>query len=148
MKIILLQDVKGVGKKYEIKNTADGYALNFLIPKKQAVSATPNELKKIEAIKAKMAESEKIQEDLLVKNLKEIDGKTVEINEKVNEQGHLFASIHAEEIVKVLNEKLHFSAKPEYILLDKPIKEAGEHLITIKVGNKKATVKVVVKSNK
>ena len=82
MKIILLQDIKGTGKKGEVKVVADGYALNSLIPNKKAIIATPSEIKKLEAEKIRKMETEKVQEELLSKNLKDVDGKTVELIEK------------------------------------------------------------------
>ena len=148
MKIILLQDIKGTGKKGEVKVVADGYALNSLIPNKKAIIATPSEIKKLEAEKIRKMETEKVQEELLSKNLKDVDGKTVELIEKVNDIGHLFASVHNQEIAKLFNDRLGFAIKPEHIDLEKPIKEAGEHLINIKIGEKTATVKLFIKGEK
>ena len=64
MKVIFLMDVKGAGKKYEVKNVADGYALNLLIPKGVAEAATPGAVKKAELLKTREVQEKKVQEDL------------------------------------------------------------------------------------
>ena len=148
MKIILLQDIKNTGKKGDIKDVADGYAFNSLIPSGKAVVATASAIKKLEIEKKQSQEKERIQEELLAKNLKDIDGKTISMIEKVNDIGHLFASVHQNEIAKAINDTFSFLVKPEYVSLNKPIKEAGEHLVDIKVGKKIATIKLVITADK
>ena len=74
MKIILLKDVKGLGKKYDIKEAKDGYVLNMLIPQGLAVHATDKSIKEVEIRKRNDLEHRKIQEDLLIMNLKELNG--------------------------------------------------------------------------
>ena len=143
MKVILLHDVPKVGSKYEVKNVSDGHALNFLIPKELAVGANPAALKRIEKLKAEDSAHKKVQEDLLFMNLKALDGLTIEISEKANEKGHLFAGVHKAEIIAKLKEK-HIDVLPDFIVLDKPIKEVGEHMIEIKVKDKTAKFKLVI----
>jgi large subunit ribosomal protein L9 len=147
MKVILLHDVRKVGKKYEIKNVADGYALNFLIPRKLAEVATPQAERKVNTLKAQDEVQRKIQEDLLKKNLKEIEKATIEVKEKVNEKGHLFAGIHKEEIVRELKVQAHLDINPDFVVLEKPIKELGDHKIEVKAGDSVAhfTVRVAAK---
>ena len=100
MKIILIKDVKKIGKKYEIKDVADGYALNMLIPGKMAIPATPGNVNMIEAKKkVDMVENAKTEAEMQ-KALNEIKGISIEIIGKVNEKGHLFAGIHKEQIAE------------------------------------------------
>lgn len=135
MKIILLQDVQNVGKKYEVKNISDGFARNFLFPRKLAEIATNETIKSFD-IKRKQTEDErKIHSDLLEKNLESINGLKISIKEKTNEKGHLFAAIHPKEIVEIIKKQSHIDISEDMIKLDKPIKEIGEH--EIKVKNKK-----------
>lgn len=148
MKIILLQDISGLGKKDEMKNVSDGYAFNFLIPNKKAVVATPAEMIKVEKEKVKKIAMDKVKEELLSKSLKSLNGNTIEVAEKANELGHLFASVHTEEISKILKEKANLDIKPEYIIVEKPIKEVGEHLVDIKIGGKTATIKITITAKK
>ena len=73
MKVIFLQDVPRVGRKYEVKNINDGYAMNFLLPRRLAVVATPNELAALEKRQKDIVLESEVQEDLLLKSLEEIN---------------------------------------------------------------------------
>ena len=140
MKVILLKDIPKLGKKFEVKEVAEGHAINMLIPNGSVKHATPKALKEIEALKVEQAAQLKIQEDLLAKNLHEIDGKVVEIKVQANKQGHLFAGLHAEEIADFIKKSTHAEILPDFITLEKPIKETGEHKIEVTASGKKAVV--------
>src|SRR3989344_7876387 len=142
MKIILLHDIAKVGKKYDVKNVSDGHALNLLIPKGLAVTANAGALKRVEKLKLEDTAHKKVQEDLLLMNLKAVEGTTLEITEKANEKGHLFAGIHKAEISERMKDDKHIDLLPDFIVLDKPIKEVGEYKIEIRVQDKKATLKL------
>lgn len=134
MKIILLKDVKKLGKKYEIKDVADGHALNMLIPGKMAIPATPGNVKLIEMKRgADMNDIAKTEAELQ-KVLNDIKGVSIEIKGKVNDKGHLFAGIHKEMIAEKVHKEKGLGITPEMIVLDHPIKEVGEHDIKVKVG--------------
>jgi ribosomal protein L9 len=81
---------------------------------------------------------------LLEKNLHEIDGKTVEIKEKINEKGHLFRALHEVDIVKAVKESLGADILPEFVVLEKPLKTKGEHKVVIKANNKTASVTISI----
>ena len=100
MKIILLKDIPKVGRKYDIKNVADGYALNMLIPRGLAQIATPQAEKNIESMKAKDMVEKKVQGELLLKSLDVIKTLVINIKEKANDKGHLFAGITKERLVE------------------------------------------------
>ncbi|MFA6459288.1 MAG: 50S ribosomal protein L9 [Candidatus Paceibacterota bacterium] len=144
MKIILLSDVPKVGKRFDVKDVNSGHATNFLIPQKLAVAATPQALKQVEMQKSKKEGEIKVQEELLIKNLNDLDGKVLNIKEKINAKGHLFAGIHAEEISKRLETETRIHVDPANIMLENPIKEVGEHTVEIKVAGKSAKLKVMV----
>jgi len=146
MKVILLHDIKKVGKKYEVKDVSNGYALNLLIPKGLAEVATPASEKRLAVVKSRIDAETKINHELLVKNLKDLAGVVIEMKEKVNEKGHLFAGIHKEDIVKALKAQSRVDVAKEYIDLEKPIKELGEHTINVKVGEHTASFKLNVAS--
>lgn len=146
MKIILLKDVKGVGKKHETKSVADGFALNSLIPQGIAEVATAKALARLEIIKKGEEAEKKVQADLLAKNLKALHGVEVEIEVPANDKGHLFAGLHAAEIAPLVKEKTRIDVSPEFIGLEKPVKEVGSHKIDIKVQGKSATFTLVVKA--
>ncbi|MEK7581859.1 MAG: 50S ribosomal protein L9 [Patescibacteria group bacterium] len=144
MKIILLKDVAGLGKRYEVKEVASGYARNFILPKGLAEPATEKALARVKDLTV-MAEVEiKIQEELLRKNVKSLDGQKISITEKANDKGHLFAGIHKEELQKLLKENLHAEVPIDFIKLEKPIKETGEFEIEINNGEMKAVITLVV----
>ena len=146
MKVILLKDVSKIGKKYDIKNVADGFALNHLIPQGKAKVATDAEVKKIDAIK-KIEEGERrVQMDLIMKNVSEVDKKDIKILAKANDKGHLFAQLHVGDIVKAIKDNIGADIGEDMIVVAKPIKETGDHAIQIKIGDKKATINLVVES--
>ncbi len=147
MKIIFIKDVPKVGRKYETKNIADGYAQNFLIPKGLAVAATADLIKKIELEKSRDEGNRQVREELMLKNLKELDGVTVTMTERANDKGSLFAGIHKAEMIPAIEKATRIQIPPEFIVLDKPIKEVGEHTIEVKIKDKsvKFTLAVVSK---
>ncbi len=145
MKVILNADVAKLGKKYEVKDVSDGHALNMLIPKGLVEIATPASLKSLESKKAAVEASMKRLEEVIVKNLKAIHGKVFEMIQKVNEKGHLFAAIHLDQVSSLIKSKTNVELPASYLHVEKPIKEAGDHEITIKVGKESAifTLKVI-----
>ncbi len=144
MKIILLKDVAKLGKKYDIKTVADGFAINSLIPRGLAEVATDKSLKRLEVLKAQDVTEKKIREDLLLKNLNDLKDVVIEIKEKVNDKGHLFAGIHKPELIAEIKKQTRLDMDEEHIVMDKPIKEVGEHMIDVKVGDKNVQFKVTV----
>lgn len=148
MKVIFLKNVPKVGQKYDVKTVSDGYALNFLIPQKLAEIASASAMKRINLLKAQDDQEKKVQADLLAKNLEAVSSARVEFTEKASEKGHLFSSIHKEALVTVLKEQAHLDILADFIDLPKPIKETGEHKVTVKVGDKSAQFVVVVNAGK
>ena len=145
MKVIFLKDVPKVGRKYEVKNMADGYALNLLIPKGLAIAATADALKRIELIKSRDEGERRVHEELLLKNMKELDGVTITMTERANEKGHLFAGVHKAEIIPAIEAQTRLQIAPEFLVLDKPIKETGEHKVEVKIKDKSVKFTLVIK---
>jgi large subunit ribosomal protein L9 len=139
MKVILNADVAKLGKKYEVKDVSDGHALNMLIPKGLVEVATPSALKSLEVKKAALVATQKRMEEVIVKNLKAIQGKTFEKICKANEKGHLFAAIHLDEVGALVKSKTTVELPASYLHVAKPIKETGDHEVTVKVGKESAT---------
>ena len=146
MKIILLKDIPKVGRRYDIKNVSDGYALNLLIPRGLAQVATPQAEKSIEAMKAKDLVERKVQGELLLKNLEVIKTLTLNIREKANEKGHLFAGITKERLVEEIIKSARLNIDAESIKLEKPIKEVGEYKVAVEVMGKSAEFKVIIEA--
>jgi large subunit ribosomal protein L9 len=144
MKVIFLQDVPRVGKKYDVKNVNDGYAVNFLFPKKWAEPATSKALAQLELRQKEIVVERAVQEDLLLRNLEEIKGKVVHIKAKADEKGHLFSGIHDHEISAALKAEHRADIGAEFISLEKPIKQVGEFDIPISIKGKKSSFKLIV----
>ncbi len=146
MEVIFTQDVPKMGKKYEMKAVSDGYALNFLIPRGLAETATAKAKGRVEVMKKQMDVEKKVQEELLAKNMKEIAGMSLKLTEKANEKGVLFAQIHKPEIVAAAKAQARIDLLPDFIVLEKPIKQVGEYSIVVKAGEKEAKFKLVVEA--
>lgn len=146
MKIILLKDVSKVGKKYDLKDVAEGFAQNLLIPRGLAVLATPQQIKKIDIEKAKEMMEKKIQGELLAKSLETIKDLKLTLKEKANEKGHLFAGVTREVLAEEIKKATRLNIDPESIKLDKPLKEIGEHKVMIEAGGKRAEFTVMIEA--
>ena len=132
MKIILSQDITGVGRKGEVKNVSDGYARNFLLPNKLGQIATTAAIASADKLKKQMEQDKDVQKDILEKNIKGLKDLKVQLKAKANEKGHLFSIIHPDEISKILKEEHHLDIPSKMIEIEKPIKELGEHTIKAK----------------
>lgn len=148
MKIILLKDVAKVGKRHEIKNIADGHAQNFIIPRGFGIPATDANIRKIETMKNASNADRSVQETLLAKNLEALGELTINLSGKANEKGHLFAGIHKDEIVKAVAKQANIIINPEFLLLDKPFKEIGNHIVIVEAAGKKANLKLSIEGIK
>ncbi|MBU1046547.1 50S ribosomal protein L9 [Patescibacteria group bacterium] len=148
MKVILLQDVAKIGKKFDVKNVSDGYALNFLIPQKKAQMATAKAIQEIEADKQKHLELTKAENEKLMEVIEKIKDSKIEITANANEEGKLFASVGEKEISEAFSDQSGQSVKPEIIELEKPIKEIGEHEVGIKIEDKIVKLMIEVKAEK
>ncbi len=146
MKVILLKDVAKVGRKYDIKDVAEGYAQNMLLPRGLAKVATKDAIAKVEQLKANDLTNKKIQEELLLKNLEIIKNLKIELKEKANEKGHLFAGVTKEMIWKEVAKLSRLNLDIESIKLNKPLKEVGEHKVTMEAMGKKAEFTVTISS--
>ena len=145
MKVILQQDVKGQGKKGQMVNVSDGYARNFLFPKKLAVEATAdnvNTMKLQEKAKAAKLAEEKAQAQAIAEQLKEI---TVRIVAKGGNGGRLFGAVTTKEVSDALKAQSGIEISKAKLVLDEPIKSFGGYELKAKLGHDvNAVVKVVV----
>ncbi|MGN0479128.1 MAG: 50S ribosomal protein L9 [Hominenteromicrobium sp.] len=133
MKVVLLTDVKGVGKKGELINASDGYARNFLLPRKLAKEANAqamNELKNAEASKAYKIKSETEEAQRAADAL---SGKIVRITAKAGQGGRLFGSVTAKEIAQEIRKQFGFEIDKRKISLDGDIKAFGTYPFEIKL---------------
>ena len=133
MKVILSKDVQGTGKAVEVKDVADGYARNYLIPRKLAIPATGGALKNVEAKKAseqKKAAAEEASARALADRL---TSAPVVLTAKVGDQGRLYGSITSADIADQLSAQLHQQIDKRKIELDEPIRQLGTFEVTIRL---------------
>lgn len=131
MKVILLKEVKNLGKAWDIKDVSDGYARNFLFPHNLAEPATPELVKKTE--QQKLSAQKKAEEDLekIQKLASVLEGAFVKIKAKANKEGKLFGSVTPQMITEALTrEKFNIDQKIDVSSVES-IKETGEHKITL-----------------
>ena len=145
MKVILLEDVKALGKKGDLVEVNNGYARNFILPKKLGVEATGknlNDLKLQKAHQDKVAAEQLAAAKALAEDLAE---KSVEVKMKVGEGGKTFGAISTKEIAAAAKEQLDMELDKKKISVDEPIKSLGVHNVKIKLHPKvTATLKVKV----
>lgn len=147
MKVILLQDIKGLGKKLDIKNVSDGYARNFLIPKGLVGLATPQNIKAIEAKRLVLVEKEKELKSQAEQLKKQIEKIELIFKVAVGEKQEMFASVDAKDIKEKVVEEIGSAEilKNSEIILEKPIKKLGEHQVEIDLKQGvKAKIKVLI----
>ncbi|MGN0315397.1 MAG: 50S ribosomal protein L9 [Fusicatenibacter sp.] len=146
MKVILLEDVKSLGKKGQTVNVSDGYARNMLLPKKLGVEATPknlNELKLQKAHEDRVAAAQLADAQAFAA---ELEGKQVTVAIKVGEGGKVFGSVSTKEIADAAKEQLGYDIDKKKMQLPSPIKVLGTTEVPIKLHPKvTAKLKVVVK---
>jgi large subunit ribosomal protein L9 len=131
MKVIFLKNVAGVANADEVKEIADGYARNFLMPGGLAVIATQELVEAAEAKQAeRMAEAE-AQRAGYLEQAEGLEGKVIELGAKANEKGVLFAGIDAEMLADAITKQLKVEVTPEHMLVETPIKSLGEHEVKV-----------------
>ena len=143
MKLILLEDVKGVGKKGDIVNKNDGYALNFLIPKKLAVEATKSNMNDFELKKKSDAKRKQEELDAAKKIGDEIKDKVVKVSVKAGENGKVFGSVTNKEIAAALLQQTGIEVDKKKIVFDDPIKMVGKRIVKVKL-HPQVTVEMAV----
>lgn len=144
MEVILLEDVKNLGKKGEIVKINDGYARNFVLPKKLGIEANNknlNDLKLQKANEERLA-LEKLQEAKIL--AVKIEEKPVTLSIKAGEDGKTFGSVSTKEIAQEVKRQLGFEIDKKKMVLDEPIKTLGTHIIKVKV-HKEVTANLTVK---
>lgn len=145
MKVILLEDVKSLGKKGEIVNVSDGYARNFVLPKKLGLEATS---KNLNDLKLQKANEEKVAQQILdeAKELaKKVEAGKVEVKIKVGEGGRTFGSVSTKEIAIAVKEQMGYEIDKKKIQLKDAIKTLGTHIVPVKLHQKvTAELKVIV----
>ncbi len=147
MQIILLQDVRGLGKRYDVKNVSDGYARNLLFPNKLAEPATPEELKRLEEMKAKLDQDDVELRSQLGEIARKIKETALEFNLKADKSGAIFGSVTKEQILSAMRDARLVGKERVDIELEHPIKKLGEHVVAVDLKKGIRTeLRIVIKS--
>ena len=129
MKVILQRDVKGMGRAHEEIEAKDGYALNFLIPKKLAIPATERARKEAEQRRAQAKTRSAVGEKLVAERLAYLGENAITVTKKANEQGHLYDALDAKELAALAE------LPEEAIRLEKPFKDLGTFEVPVALGD-------------
>ena len=133
MKVILLDNIKGVGKKDEIINASDGYARNFLFPKKLAVEANNENMSKLKAKKQSEQYKKDVNKENAEKMAKKLNDITLTIKVKAGENGKIFGGVTSKEISEELKKQYKIDIDKKKIILNENIKNLGSFDISMKL---------------
>lgn len=133
MKVIFLKDVKGQGKKGEVKNVAVGYAHNYLLKNNLAIEATPGNLKALDAKKKKSEQEEQEEKEEAIDLKDKLADITVELKAKAGDAGRLFGSITNKQIAEALKKEYGYKIDRRKIELDQPIRALGYTTVPVKL---------------
>jgi len=132
MRVVFLQNIKGVAQVGDVKSVNDGYARNFLFPQKTAKPATENALKEAELLRQKREINNSTRKEEAEELAKKLEGFVLEIQEDANDEGHLYGSVNPKKIAAGLRAK-GFGIEEDRINLPEPIKTVGEHEVEIEL---------------
>ena len=144
MEIVLLEDVKALGKKGQVVKVNDGYARNFILPKKLGIEATPKNLKDLKLQKANEAKIAAEQLAAAKELAAELAEKSITLAIKAGEGGRAFGSVSSKEISKAISDQLGLEIDKKKLVLPEPLKTFGTHQVPIKL-HKDVTGKLDVK---
>ena len=133
MKVILLQDIKGTGKKDQIIEASDGFARNYLIPRKMAREATAEALNSIEKAKSADKHREDVKRAEAEAKARELKGKVIQLSVRGGENGKLYGAITNDQIAAALKEQHGVDVDKRKLELEEPIKTAGQATVTLKL---------------
>ena len=143
MKVILLQDVAKIGKRTEVVEVPNGYALNQLIPKGMAEPATKQNQKRLAQLQAKVKKAADADAERFTETVAALQSTPLEITAEANEQGHLYQGIGAKEVVAAAAAR-DLVLRPEQVVVSTPIKTVGTHEITLTEGTTTAPVSITI----
>jgi large subunit ribosomal protein L9 len=132
MKIILMTDVPALGRRGEQKDVATGYARNFLLPKKLAVLATAANLKNLDHLKRQRAREESKALEAARATAARIESLTLEVTARASEDGRLYGSVTAQDVVDFLDER-QIAVEKRRVLLEEPIKALGDYTVPVRL---------------
>jgi large subunit ribosomal protein L9 len=149
MRVVLLEDLPGKGRAGEIKEVSKGYAKNFLFPQGLALVATPMVMNQVESRLQKERREEIINRDKLVELAQQIEGREIHLKARAGTGERLFGSITAADIAEELSQSIGSVIDKKKIDIEKSLREAGSHEVTVKLaGDLKPQITVVIEEEK
>lgn len=148
MEIFLLQDVPGIGKKNDLLQVGDGYALNNLLPRRAALVATPLVRKRYAEFIKRRAQERESERAAVAGVVESLTGKTLTLARKVTKNNKLYAAITEKQIAEAIKEQLGVEVSEDAVKIDEHIKTTGNHQIMLQMGKQVVTVAVVVSAEK
>lgn len=147
MKVVLLENLPGLGNKGEIKNVSDGYAVNFLLPQKKATLATAPTVSRIQHLKDQQEKNLAEQQKNYAKIKKVLDRQTLNFFAKVSEKGHLFSGIGQLEITQLVKQNYGLDVHDNWYLTHYFFKATGQHQVQLRLPNHEIiTINVNIKA--
>lgn len=145
MKIILQRDIANLGKRGEVKEVANGYAMNVLIKKGDALQATPSELAKWKSKEDAKTHKKELATSTFAQLIDSIRKTSILITgKKADQKGQLFASIKETDVAEAVYKAVQLSIDPKQVLISSPIKTLGTHTVSLKQGEKKESITIEV----
>jgi large subunit ribosomal protein L9 len=132
MKVILMTDVATLGQRGETRDVANGYARNFLLPRKLAVPATPANVKNLEHLKRQRAKEEDRALEMAKATAARIEALTLTVTARASDDGRLYGSVSAQDVVEFL-ERNQLPVEKRRVQLDEPIKALGEYKVPVRL---------------
>ncbi len=133
MKVILLEDVKNIGKRDEVVNVSDGYARNFLFPRKLAMEASPGATREVERKRASQRAKEMERRQEAERKAGSLRGKVITVRSRCGSQGRLYGSVTGAEVAAALKEQYSLEIDKRKIELADPVRTVGESQVTVKL---------------
>ena len=133
MKVILLKDIQGTGKKDQIVEVSDGYGRNYLLPRKLAKEASAEALNALEKSRSADKHREEVRRQEAEVKARELKGKVVQLEVKGGENGKLFGSVTTDQIAAALKAQHGIEVDKRKLELEEPIKSAGQYFVTLKL---------------
>lgn len=144
MEVLLLQDIPGVGKKSDLIVVGDGYALNFLLPRRAALVATPLVRKRYADLIRRRAEDRETEKAIKSNAANAISGKTIVIVKKATKAGKLYAGITEALVLEEVKKQLGIDVKEDDLIMPEHFKTIGSHQVTVQMGDQKVNVTVKI----
>lgn len=145
MKVVLLDNIKGVGRMGDVKNVADGYGRNFLLPRNMAKIATEQTIKEVDSLKKRAEAVDKLRAEKAQDVAIALKDALVEITRKANDKGTLFDGIEKRDIAMALKGKAEYLIDEDMVKLSEPIKHIGKHTVDLELAPE-VTTQIIIEA--